>query len=154
MGFSSELKFNNSIAWKSQFSILRGDDLTHHEPLILMAPAQLRNGVEFQFKHWKNMYLKLENQTVFRQNRYPVRNFSIDLIENGTLVSRNVDYSTPPAGYSLFHLYAGIDLFKKLQINVSVQNIFNREYREYLNRLRFFSPEMGRNIVLSFNYKF
>lgn len=151
---SSELKFNNSIAWKSQFSILRGDDLTHHEPLILMAPAQLRNGVEFQFKHWKNAYLKLENQTVFRQNRYPVRNFSIDLIENGTLVSRNVDYSTPPAGYSLFHLYAGIDLFKKLQINVSVQNIFNREYREYLNRLRFFSPEMGRNIVLSFNYKF
>lgn len=151
---SSDLKFNEVITWKSQFSILKGDDLTHQEPLILMAPAQWKNGVEFQFPKWKNAYLKIENQTVFRQNRYPVRNFSIDLIENGTLVSKNVDYSTPPAGYSLFHLYAGMDLFKKLQINLSVQNLLNREYREYLNRLRFFSPEMGRNFVLSVNYKF
>lgn len=150
----AQLKFTQNFTWKSQFSSLRGDDLTNSEPLILMAPTQFRNALELKWIKSKNAYIKAEHLSVLKQNRFPVRNFNIEVIENGSVVSKNVDYSSTPAAYNIFNLYAGIDVCKNLSANVSVQNLFNKEYREYLNRLRFFSPEMGRNVILTLHYQF
>lgn len=36
----------------------------------------------------------------------------------------------------------------KLNISLSFDNILNTSYRDYLNRLRFYADEMGRNIML------
>ena len=35
-----------------------------------------------------------------------------------------------------------------LNIGLGVNNVFNTSYRNYLNSLRYFADELGRNIIL------
>jgi iron complex outermembrane receptor protein len=67
------------------------------------------------------------------------------------------DLAPAPPAYALFN----IGYQKKLQvaknqfnIGLQVNNIFNTEYREYMNRFRYFTADMGRNILLKLNYQF
>jgi iron complex outermembrane receptor protein len=62
-----------------------------------------------------------------------------------------VDVSTPPAGYALFHFAAGMQFNvgkATVGTTLSVNNIFNTSYRDYLNRQRFYADETGRNFQL------
>jgi outer membrane receptor protein involved in Fe transport len=64
----------------------------------------------------------------------------------------------PPKAYSLWSLQAGatIQVTEKqhLEIGVSVQNLFNTVYRDYLNRFRYYANDMGRNGSLRLKWKF
>lgn len=150
----AELNILDNLKWNTSFSALKGDDLTHDEPLILMMPANLRNAVEFKLNTPKNFYVRVENENVFRQKRFPIRNQNLDFIENGTTFNEELDLSTPPSAYTLFNASVGADLFKNLNLNFRINNIFNTEYREYLNRLRYFMPESGRNFIVTLKYNF
>lgn len=149
-----QLRFTENFKWNSQFSGLRGDDLTNNEPLILMMPSNFKNALEYSAENPSNFYVRVENETFMKQNRFPVRNVDLDLIENGQIVTRTLDTSTPPDGYSIFNAAAGMDVLKNFNINFRINNIFNTEYRDYLNRLRFFAPELGRSLILTFKYNF
>ncbi|WBV61656.1 TonB-dependent receptor [Chryseobacterium camelliae] len=149
-----ELNILDNLKWNTSFSALKGDDLTNKEPLILMMPANLRNSVEFKLNTPKNLYIRVENESVFRQNRYPLRNQSIEFIEDGQVRNEIVDLSTPPSAYTVFNASVGADLFKNLNVNFRINNIFNTEYREYLNRLRYIMPEPGRNFIVTLKYNF
>lgn len=149
-----ELNFTNNFKWNSQVSALRGDDLKNNEPLILMMPVNFKNFLEFSLGKPSNFYFTLENETFLKQNRFPVRNVNLDLIENGQLVTRTLDTSTPPAGYSVFNAAAGMDVFRNFNVNFRINNLLNTEYRDYLNRLRFFAPELGRSLILTLKYNF
>ena len=96
----------------------------------------------------------MENETSFQQKQFPINNINLEILENGTLVNKEVDISTPPKGFSLFHFSAGMDLAKNFNVNLNVRNAFNTNYREYLNRLRFYSDAMGRNFILALKYNF
>ncbi len=67
----------------------------------------------------------------------------------------NEDFLLPPDDYFLINASVRIKFKLKsnqdLDINLRVENIFNTTYRDYLNRMRYFSDEMGRNF--SFNIK-
>lgn len=149
-----ELKILDNLKWNTNFSTLRGDDLSNREDLILMMPTNLRNAVEFQLNAHRNFYVRLENENVFKQNRFPVRNQNVDFIEDSQVVTREVDLSSTPAAFSIFHASVGADLIKNLNLNFRINNIFNTEYREYLNRLRYFMPENGRNFIVTLKYNF
>ena len=148
------LSILDHLKWTTSFSALRGQDLSHDEPLILMMPANLRNGIELNLNKPKNFYVRLENENAFHQNRYPNRNLDVSFIENGNLVTKEVDFSTPPKAYSLFHFGFGLDVAENLSFHFKLNNIFNTEYREYLNRLRYYMPEAGRNFIVTLQYKF
>jgi iron complex outermembrane receptor protein len=67
------------------------------------------------------------------------------------------DLASAPAGYALFNIgYQKKIQFTKDQLNIGLQinNIFNTEYKEYMNRFRYFTADMGRNILLKLNYQF
>ncbi len=150
----AELRFTDLLKLNSSFSALRGDDLGNQEPLILMMPTSWRNAIEWKSEKWGNLFVKLENETVFQQKRYPIRNQNVDFIENGTLVTREIDYSATPESYSIFNAAFGFNVLKNMNINFRVNNIFNTHYKEYLNRLRYFMPEPGRNFVATVQFKF
>ena len=63
-----------------------------------------------------------------------------------------VDVSTTPPAYHLLHLQSNIslDISEKTDLNIglNITNIFNTNYRENLNRLRYFADDVGRNIML------
>ncbi|MBP2617917.1 TonB-dependent receptor [Chryseobacterium jejuense] len=151
----AQLNILDNLKWTTSFSALRGDDLTNNEPLILMMPMNLRNSLEWKWNTPSNFYVRLENENVFKQNRFPIRDQTVQFIDDdGQLVTKIIDYSTPPAGFSIFHASIGADLFKNMNLNFRINNIFNREYKEYLNRLRYYMPEPGRNFVVTLKYNF
>lgn len=150
----AELSILDNLKWKSGYSVLRGDDLTNNQPLILMMPARNRNSIEIMLHKPSQFFVTLENDNVFRQKRYPIANLPVTFIKDGVERSEIVDFSTPPAAYTSFNATLGANLFKHLNLNFRINNLFNTEYREYLNRLRYYMYEPGRNFVVTLKYNF
>jgi len=120
-----------------------------------MMPANFSNSIEYSREDWKGFYVNASNRTVVRQKRFSVYNVSIRLFDNqGNPYNQEVDISTPPKGNSLWNIQTGFRLCRHLGVDFSVQNLFNISYRDYLNRLRYFSDEVGRNFILSLKYQF
>lgn len=150
----AELKFSPNMKWNGQFSIVNGQDLSKEQPLSMMMPPNIRNSLQVDLPKWKNTYLRVENIAFLRQNRYPEVQVPLSVIENGNSVEKTLDLSTSPAGYSLWNVFAGVGLGDHLQVHAGVTNVANRRYREYLNRLRYFSDAHGRNLFLTLIFKF
>lgn len=136
---------------------VHGTNTSDDAPLIDMPPLNLTNTLRYTLKHWHSFFAEVRSEAIFRQNRYPNNNFEADIPQNGEFVPVLVDISTPPPGYHLLHFTSGIQfsLGKTLaSVNVSINNIFNTSYRDYLNRQRFYLDEAGRNfqLQLKFNY--
>ena len=87
-----------------------------------------------------------------RQNHFPNYNFETSVVEDGKRVNKLVDISTPPKGYHLLgmELHWGAYPFfsDKISISLIFDNLLDTYYRNYLNRLRFYADEMGRNMML------
>jgi iron complex outermembrane receptor protein len=67
------------------------------------------------------------------------------------------DYMAPPDAFHLFSASVGASLpvaKSSLQITLGVENIFNTTYRNYMNRLRYYLHEPGRQVSIRLNYKF
>ncbi|WP_114820418.1 TonB-dependent receptor [Chryseobacterium sp. KLBC 52] len=147
-------KLTEDLTYVGKGSYVYGQDDTHNEPLILMMPPNFSNALQFKKSKWNNFYFTVENQTFLKQTRFPIRNAPLELYVNGELVDKEIDFSTPPNGYSLWNIQTGINISKNLSAGLIVNNLFNTSYREYLNRLRFFADEAGRNFILNFRYRF
>ncbi|MBC8082122.1 MAG: TonB-dependent receptor, partial [Hymenobacter sp.] len=83
-------------------------------------------------------YAQLGGVAVARQTRVPDHYEARDLL-------------APPAGYGLLNLELGGTVRwgrQPLEISVSGTNLLNQRYRDYLNRYRYFTDEMGRNVTL------
>jgi len=80
---------------------------------------------------------------VSRQSRVPLRS------DNNT----SLDYAPAPSAYTLVRIYAGgMGPGGHLQWMLSVDNLLNTRYRDYMNRLRYFSNEQGLNLSLRIQY--
>ncbi|MFT5750873.1 MAG: iron complex outermembrane receptor protein [Dokdonia sp.] len=152
LGVDLDMKFTLNEHWnlKNQFSLVKGQDQTRNQALINMPSANTRNTITYRLPSWKNLQLSLESNYVFRQNEFPDTNFEVFLPQTETL--ELVDVSTPPDAYHLLNFRGDIDfaLSEKSTINLGlmVNNLLNTSYREYLNRQRYFSDDLGRNILL------
>ena len=93
----------------------------------------------------------------FCQKHKPYASVSAFRVEKQNRVPENGDYALPPNAYTLFDTEIGADfVFGKHKVNVSLQanNIFNTVYRDYLNRFRYYTDEMGRNFSLRIKVPF
>lgn len=160
-GVDLQTSWEISSQWQHRLAMacIKGSDSDNDEPLIDMPPFHFTNSLEWKKKEWHQLLLELKSEVVFRQNSFPNNNFNVELIDaNNNTQTAVLDISTPPPGYHLLHFYSEVQWqwFPKTQTTVafSVQNIFNTNYRDYLNRQRFFADEVGRNfqIQIKFNY--
>lgn len=152
LGFDLDAKINltNQFVYSSKFSFVKGYERENNTPLISMPPANLSNVLQYKNESLNNLKLRLESNYVFRQNEYPDTNFEVFLPISET--TETLDLSSTPKAYNLIHFIADADfnLFGKndLSVGLTVNNLLNKSYREYLNRLRYFADDLGRNIVL------
>jgi iron complex outermembrane receptor protein len=113
-----------------------------------MPADRISNIWTYNFRNGKRLtdaYFSLELQNVFRQKRVPDE-------KNG-----KQDYKAPPPGYTLLHadVSASFRLGKlPATVGLSGRNLLNRSYRDYLNNLRYFTDELGRNIGLRLKITF
>jgi iron complex outermembrane receptor protein len=134
--FTLDYAFTKELKVVSKVSILRAFNQTRNEDLVMMPADRFENSIEYNFKDGKrleNVYVSLSVLSVLRQTRVP----------------ENSDYAVPPKGYTLLNFAMGMDIPLKenaISLGVSVNNLLNTSYRDYLNRFRYFTDEMGRNI--------
>ena len=147
--------FNNFFAGH-QFSLIKGYERENGKPLVNMPPANLKNQISYNFSELNNLSISLESEYVFRQNEYPNNNFEVYVPtqENYQLL----DTSTPPGAYHLLNFASSVGFKSEnggsYKINLRFENLLNNLYKDYLNRLRYFTHEMGRNIMLSLSYNY
>lgn len=149
-------KINNNFNITHQLSLVKGYDRIRNLPLINMPPVSTKNGISYNNKKLNNLKVSLESEYVFTQNEYPNNNFEVYIPTEETY--EWLDTSTPPGSYHLLNFASSIG-FKSnkggiYKINLRVENILNNLYKDYLNRLRYFTHEMGRNIMLSLSYNY
>lgn len=89
----------------------------------------------------KNFSLKLDYRQVFKQNYF----------------TPGTDLLPPPAAYGLFGFVLSaknLDKRQHFSFNIQGENILNSEYRDYLDRFRYFANLPGRNIYFRIIYNF
>jgi len=64
----------------------------------------------------------------------------------------NFDILKEPTGYFLTNLFWRSTI-RKFNWTFQVKNLFNVDYRSYTNRQRYFADALGRNFIISINYK-
>ncbi|WP_115461852.1 TonB-dependent receptor [Winogradskyella aurantiaca] len=154
--FNFSYQFNSSWDFRNQTSYVYGQNTDLMLPLISMPPFQTRNIVGYTKTDWFGFNLQVEHQFVAEQKRFPDNNFEAFIPELGETVL--VDISTPPPAFNLFNANVNwnfkVNTTSNLKLAVIVNNIFDTTYRNYLNQLRYFADEMGRNVLvqLQLNY--
>lgn len=137
--FSAIVKPWKNLEWQSKFSLLYARNTRMNDWLILMPANRFSNEITYNFpegKRFSASYISVEFQNVMRQSNTPDET-------NG-----KQDYKAPPPGYNLLNLNASTTISiggQPVTVSVGVRNALNTVYRDYLNSMRYFADEMGRN---------
>lgn len=149
---------NKRFIYSSKLSYIHAADVTHNDELIFIPPALIDNSITIKFPELtavKNLQLTLSAPVTLKQTRAPRTVYPED-IENDSS-TKVFDLAPAPAGYALLNAGIAFDLpvsKRELSFNLSVENMLNKSYRNYMNRLRYFADDTGRNIILRLSYNF
>ncbi len=157
LGLDAKLYTQLHSNWRTDhnFSIVKGKETDDDTPLINIPAPNFNNKLTFQKEDWLGLQMSVESEYVFRQNEFPpnIEVFSPQIRQDVLL-----EINTPPSAYHLLHANADILLplgkNSAVKIGATINNILNKNYRNYLNRQRYFADEVGRNFILrlTFNY--
>ena len=91
-------------------------------------------------KHFKKTNFRLNSTHTTKQKRF----------------HSNADFVNPPSAYTLFNFeaYTVLNIKTPLTFYFNINNLLNNAYRDYLNRFRYFTDEMGRNFVFGVKFNF
>lgn len=131
-----EIPIGKYVSYQFQGNLLLGTDLRNNRFLYGMPSNRITQRLRFstvRTGNKMNCFVEVELLDVFKQKRYVA----------------NSDYVSPPAGYDLLSAQAGIIKKMKsgedLQVVLACSNLTNSSYRDYMNRFRYFTDELGRN---------
>lgn len=134
-----EIPFLKRLRYTLQGSWLYAAESGSRTPVYGIPSNRITNRLRYTPKTGKQKWVyfaELEGTQVFHQNRVP----------------ENADYVAPPPGYFLLNGAVGISRKKgtaeAFQLILSVTNLGNVSYRDYMNRFRYFTDEPGRNWTL------
>lgn len=124
-------------------SLVRAKNLESDTYFPFIPSDRIESGLGFllpQHKRRKESRISISNLLVAEQTRVP-----------------DFDFAPAPPAYSLWNIAAqtGFQAGKNnLTLGLQVNNLFDVSYRDYMNRFRYFSHEIGRNILLKINFEF
>ena len=146
----------NHLSLNSKISYLKAQDLSNNQPLIQIPANRWENTLRYDRKKTS---VSLTNLYVAKQNRIPKKIIFADIPSSEIIFSEyGGDFAPPPATYSLWSASASqqfaINTKQTLNISLTISNLFNTTYRDYLNRFRYFADEIGRNAAFRAKYSF
>ncbi|MEQ7800475.1 TonB-dependent receptor [Pedobacter sp. ASV1-7] len=125
-------------------SLLKAKDLSNNSYLPYIPADRIGQTLRWELamnKQISSLYLAAGHSFTARQYRY-------------TLES---DYAEPPSAYHLFNIKAGGTYNwgqRQVSFGITAENLFNTLYKDYMNRFRYYTHDMGRNISIRLGYKF
>ena len=131
-----ELPVLKWLTYSLRGSLLYAVETAKRTPVYGIPSNRLTNRLRAEAS-WKktawSWFTELEGTQVFKQNRVP----------------ENSDYVSAPAGYFIVNGALGITkktaADQELQVVLAVSNLTNCTYRDYMNRFRYFTDDLGRN---------
>lgn len=142
--------FSDNFSFRNKSSYIIGNDTKNNTALIDMPPLQVSNKFTYTNKEFHNFYSEIESVFVGKQTRLPKYTF----IDSNEFINSIIE---SPDAYHLLNFDAGAKFLlnkTELDIRFSLDNILNTNYRDYLNRMRFFADELGRNFKLTLIIKY
>ncbi|GHE33369.1 TonB-dependent receptor [Sphingobacterium griseoflavum] len=146
--YGADLKLTYQLTHKLQYeataSLIRAKNIMLNTYLPYIPSDRFQQGISYAWlgEDQPHSYVKLVHRFVARQSRYEA----------------NSDYAAPPPAYHLIDFVASkqFDLASGRQFNMlfSVDNVCNTAYKDYMDRLRYFTHQMGRNFNLKLSYQF
>jgi iron complex outermembrane receptor protein len=137
-------QLNGGLTFRSKASLVRARDLRRNDYLIFMPSDRFENSLTYRWEKLgklTNAFLTLGTTNVRRQNRVP----------------EGLDYAEAPDSYMLVNAEGGFTVAlagHPFTLGLSVSNALNTTYRDYLNRLRYYADDPGRNVMLRLKYEF
>ncbi|MCS5489697.1 TonB-dependent receptor [Algoriphagus limi] len=139
--FSGSYEINDGFQAYAKGSIIRARNTETDEFFPFIPSDRMDWGIMYSIgNEEKSHNITLSNILVAQQKREP-----------------SFDLAPAPPAYALFNLayrYQVPFQGNRLNLGFQAQNLFNTEYKEYMNRFRYFTADMGRNILLKINYQF
>lgn len=154
--FSKDLL--SALNYTGKASLIRAKDITNSDVVINIPANRFENKLQYENKSigkMKDAFIGLSLVNVLKQNRQPQ---VIPINEIMSTTPEGIfDFVESPAAYSLINMEVGATLpFKdnSLDIIVSVENVLNTSYNDYMNRMRYFTNDVGRNFSVRLKYNF
>ena len=150
-GFDSYVSyaFSQALEAKVSYSYLRGIEKQSGQSLLFIPSNTLQasltyglqKGIKLGRKELEYLSLDLDSKYVMRQSQ----------------IADDQDFLPVPDAYFLTHCKLSGDIqfgSYRLRSNLTVSNLFNTAYRDYLNRQRYFADDLGRSITFGVSVKF
>jgi len=145
MDWSLDYEFVPRLTLESRISLLRAWNRKVDDYLVFMPADRFQTGLKYAFSApdgaRKAPFIRLTMINALEQSRVP----------------EGIDYAPPPPGYTRLDIEAGATFVwgkQAFEIGLSVINLFDTSYREYLNRFRYYVDEPGRNVALRLRIPF
>ncbi|MBB5638895.1 iron complex outermembrane receptor protein [Pedobacter cryoconitis] len=138
--FTGSYQFLPAFSYQLNASLIRAKDIKAKNYLPYIPADRISQAINWNLD-LKGSYLQFKHSFIRRQTRFEAES----------------DYAPPPGAYHLFTMTAGTSIKlgqQSMSINMSADNLFNTLYKDYMNRYRYYTHEMGRNLTLRLAYKF
>lgn len=142
--FTANYHINRSFDLVLAYALVRGDNLSEDVTLINMPADRVKLSLSYALKEgekWGGSMISLRSSYTLKQWR----------------ISEYQDFMPPPNAYFLLGLQASTHRYFKatqLAFNLRIDNLLNTNYRDYLNRLRYYADDLGINIQLGVQFSF
>ncbi len=149
LDLESNIKITEQIHLELKYSNVIADDLDRDLAIIDIPSHKLSSSIQYEVAkaielrktRFENLKIELNHEYNARQNR----------------VLDSQDFTPTPDAYSLVGLSVTSNILlgnQRFRSYISIDNLFNVSYRDYLNRLRYFADDLGRNIVVGSKWSF
>jgi iron complex outermembrane receptor protein len=158
--FTSHIELTQRVDYKLNAAYLYTENLSDDDRLPMIPPGRIEQYISYtmkSLKNWKNVFVRLGIQTFLKQHRNPATRYPSEVVASSGNEEGTFDFMPAPPGYSLLNVVLGGEFpwgNRKLSVTLSCDNLLNSEYRSFMNRLRYFTDEPGRNFSLRFSYQF
>ena len=139
-------------------SYLWSGNISKNETLINQPPI----AVNYKWEWDMGKLLGLSSRMVVKP-RYTFTQFQAprtippeDLIDGTVEITKDAeifDFKDAPEGYFMLDASWRFE-WKALSGSIAVHNLLNARYRDYLNQMRYFADEPGRNVLFNLTYRF
>ena len=148
-------KFNSSLT----LNYLWSNNLDNNGKLLNLPPVRIENSINWDTNNfWKinSSEISLSPSYTFQQFQAPMTISPESLINGTNNITSDTDifdFKDAPEGYFLLDFSWKFNI-KDFTASVMVNNVLNKKYRNYLNSMRYFADEVGRNFMINLTYSF
>ncbi|WPR76693.1 TonB-dependent receptor [Algoriphagus sp. NG3] len=141
--FAGSYDFTSKLRGYMKGAIVHAKNTDNDSYFPFIPANRMEWGISYDFAKDINIpthKLTLSNVLVAKQTRDP-----------------DFDIAPPPPAYALFNVSYSRQFEvgeNKLNLGLQIQNLFNTRYKDYMNRFRYFTYDMGTNALIKINYEF